>query len=79
MVCNWLERFLFLDGGHGFHGGVIQIFCCCDGQAALGQNPLGLMDVGPWQTQENTVTTGNNTNDKNWPNKVEPDLPSAPM
>lgn len=60
------ESFLFLDGGHGFLGGVVQVVRCRDGQAALAQNPLGLVDVGPWQTRgkKNTVTTGNDQNDK---------------
>lgn len=44
---SYIESFLFLDGGHCFPGSVIQVFCCCDGQAALRQNPLGLVDVGP--------------------------------
>lgn len=40
--------FLFLDGSHGFDGGVVQVLRCCDGQAALVQDPLGLVNVGPW-------------------------------
>lgn len=43
---GYTASFLFLDGGHGFLGSVVQVLCRCDGQAALGQNPLGLMDVG---------------------------------
>ena len=58
VVCFYAGSFLFLDGGHCFLGGVIQVLRRCDGQAALSQNPLGLVDVGPWQTQEDTVTTG---------------------
>lgn len=41
---------LFLDGGDRLLGGVVQVFRRCDGQAALRQNPLGLLDVGPWRT-----------------------------
>lgn len=68
-VCFFI---LFLDGGHSFLGGVVQVFCGRDGQAALGQNPFGLVDVGPWQTQENAVITRDDKGDKNWPNKAEP-------
>lgn len=37
---------LLLDGGDRFHSGVVQVLRCCDGQAALRQDPLGLVHVG---------------------------------
>lgn len=37
----------FLDGGHGLDGGVVQVLRRRDGQAALAQDPLGLVHVGP--------------------------------
>lgn len=80
LQLGYIESFLLLDGGHCFLGGVIQVVCGGDGQAALGQNPLGLVHVGSQQTQENTVTAGSDKNDKKKGlNKVEPDLPSALM
>lgn len=44
-----LQDSLFLDGCHRFLGGIIQVICCQDGQATLGQNPFSLVDVGPWK------------------------------
>lgn len=35
------------DGGHSFDGGVVQVLGRRDGQAALAQDPLGLVHVGP--------------------------------
>lgn len=43
---------LLLNGGHGLHGGVVQVLRCGDGQAALRQDPLGLVHVGSWQRGE---------------------------
>lgn len=43
------RSFLFVDGRHDFLGGVVQVLCRGDGQAALTQDPLGLVDVGPWE------------------------------
>lgn len=76
-VWDWLVNFLLLNGGHCFHGGVIQVFRCCDWQAALVQNPFGLVDIGSWQKQGNTITATLSV--KNWPNEVETALPPAAM
>lgn len=46
---------LLLDGGDRFRGCVVQVLRCCDGQAALRQDPLGLVHIGSWQEKE-TVT-----------------------
>lgn len=50
--AGWTSALLLLNGGHGFHGGVVQVLRCCDGQAALRQDPLGLVHVGSWQRRE---------------------------
>lgn len=74
-----MRTFLFPDGGHCFLGGVIQVLCWCDWQAALSQNPLGLVDVGPWKTQEDSVTAGDNNTDRDKGtrrNKLGPNAPS---
>lgn len=46
---------LLLDGGDRFRGCVVQVLRCCDGQAALRQDPLGLVHIGSWQ-EKKTVT-----------------------
>lgn len=41
-----VARLLLLNGGDGFHRGVVQVVGGHDGQAALRQDPLGLVHVG---------------------------------
>lgn len=49
--CEYFEDegggvFLFLDGGHRFPSGVVQVVRRGDGKAALSQDPLCLVHVG---------------------------------
>lgn len=78
-----LQDSLFLDGCHRFLGGIIQVICCQDGQAALGQNPFSLVDVGPWKgakkREEKQCYNRRQPTLQKWLNKGEPDLPSARM
>lgn len=56
--AGWDSALLLLNGGHGFHGGVVQVLRCGDGQAALRQDPLGLVYVGSWQTRRKRLWGG---------------------
>lgn len=48
------HAFSLPDGGHGFDGGVVQVLRRRDGQAALAQDPLGLVHVGACGEGEGT-------------------------
>lgn len=49
---GWNPALLLLNGGHRFRCGVVQVLRRCDGQAAVRQDPLGLVHVGSWQGEE---------------------------
>lgn len=71
-VADEVTLDLFPDGGHCLLGSIFQVLRCRDGQAALSEDPLGLVHVGPWNTQDDTVQVKMT---KKGLNKVEPDVP----